>query len=193
MKPAIIVIDMLEDSFSGKHWNPVTPFAEAIVPNINRLTNIARNRNIPVIFSMDSFMHGDFIFQGKMREHSIRGTAGAELYHGLSRTVDDIFSYKRRFSMFFKTDVDQTLRLFKVDTVVLTGINSHWCVLSSAFDALSNDFRAYIIEDCSASYSAEIHRSAMNMYRSNPLYPLFKIVTLEEFLQEMDGTTAASP
>jgi nicotinamidase-related amidase len=78
-----------------------------------------------------------------------------------------------------------------VDTVVLTGINSHWCVLSSAFDALSNDFRTYILEDCSASYSEEIHRAAMNMYRSNPLYPLFKIMTLEEFLKELNETQAA--
>jgi len=191
MNPAIIVIDMLEDSFSGEHRNPVTPFAKAIVPNINRLTDIARSKNIPVIFSMDSFMHGDFIFKGKMREHSIRGTKGADLYHGLSHTDKDIYSHKRRFSTFFKTDVDQTLRLFNVDTVVLTGINSHWCVLSSALDALSNDFRAYIIEDCSASYSEEIHRTAMNMYRSNPLYPLFKIVTLEEFMKELNETQSA--
>lgn len=191
MNPAIIVIDMLEDSFSEEHRNPVTPFAKAIVPNINRLTDIARSKNIPVIFSMDSFMHGDFIFKGKMREHSIRGTKGADLYHGLSQNDKDIYSHKRRFSTFFKTDVDQTLRLFNVDTVVLTGINSHWCVLSSALDALSNDFRAYIIEDCSASYSEEIHRTTMNMYRRNPLYPLFKIMTLEEFLKELNGTQSA--
>ncbi|MFH1079033.1 MAG: isochorismatase family cysteine hydrolase [Pseudomonadota bacterium] len=191
MKPAIIVIDMLEDSFSEEHRNPVTSFAKAIVPNINRLTDIARSKSIPVIFSMDSFMHGDFIFRGKMREHSIRGTKGAGLYQGLSHTDKDICSHKRRFSAFFKTDIDQTLRLFNVDTVVLTGINSHWCVLSSALDALSNDFRAYIIEDCSASYSEEVHRTTMNMYRNNPLYPLFKIMMLEEFLNELNETQSA--
>jgi nicotinamidase-related amidase len=187
MKPAIIVIDMLEDSFSEEHRNPVTPFAKSIVPNINRLTDIARSKNIPVIFSMDSFMHGDFIFKGKMREHSIRGTKGAGLYHGLSHTDKDICSYKRRFSTFFKTDVDQTLRLFNVDTVILTGINSHWCVLSSALDALSHDFCAYILEDCCASYSREIHEATMDIYRNNPLYPLFKILLLDEFLKELDG------
>ena len=191
MKPAIIVIDMLEDTFSEKHRNPVMPFAKAIVPGINRLTDIARNKNIPIIFSMDSFMPGDFIFRGRMREHSIRGTRGAELYRGLSHTDKDIYSHKRRFSAFFKTDVDQTLRLFDVDTVVLAGINSHWCVLNSALDALSNDFRAYILEDCSASYSEEIHKAAINMYRNNPLYPLFKIMTLEEFLKELNETESA--
>jgi nicotinamidase/pyrazinamidase len=135
---------------------------------------------------MDSFLSGDFIFQGKMKEHSIRGTRGAELFHGLSQTDKDIYSPKRRFSAFFKTDIDQTLRLYHVDTVVLTGINSHWCVLSSALDALSHDFRAYILEDCCASYSKEIHETTMNNYRRNPLYPLFKILSLEAFLKEWE-------
>ncbi len=187
MKAAVIVIDMLEDTFSGKHGSTQISFAKGIVPNINRLTGIARDRDMPVIFSMDSFLPGDFIFQGKMKEHSIRGTTGADLYRGLSRSDKDFYSPKRRFSAFFKTDIDQTLRLLGVDTVALAGINSHWCVLSSALDALSNDFRAYILEDCCASYSQEIHETIMNIYRNNPLYPLFKVMALDEFLEELDG------
>ncbi len=186
MKPAVLIVDMLEDSFDEKHKNPVTPFALEIVPRINRLTEIARGKGIPVIFSMDSFLPGDFIFKGKMKEHSIRGTTGAEVYHGLKQEKSDMYSQKRRFSAFFKTDLDQTLRLLGIDTVVLTGINSHWCVLTSALDALANDFRAYIIEDCSASYSRQIHENAMDLYRRNPLFPLFKIMALEVFLKELD-------
>jgi len=186
MKPAVIVIDMLEDSFAVEHRNPVTPFALEIVPNINRLLETARHREIPVIFSMDSFLPGDFIFQGKMREHSLRGTKGADVYHGLSQSSQDIYSPKRRFSAFFKTDIDQTLRLYGIDTVVLTGLNSHWCVLSSALDALANDFRVCLLEDCCASYSREVHETTMNLYRKNPLYPLFKIQRLDEFFKELD-------
>ena len=54
MKPAIIAIDMFEDAFSEKH-NPVTLFARAIVPGINRLTDIARHKDIPITLSMDIF------------------------------------------------------------------------------------------------------------------------------------------
>ncbi len=193
MKPAVLIIDMLEDSFNEQHRNPVTPFALEIVPRINRLTQAARGKGIPVIFSMDSFLPGDFIFKGKMREHSIRGTAGAEVYRGLTQEKGDMYSRKRRFSAFFKTDLDQTLRLHGVDTVALAGINSHWCVLSSALDALANDFRAYIIEDCAASYSRQVHETAMDMYRRNPLFPLFKIMKLDEFLGELGGEPANEP
>ena len=120
-----------------------------------------------------------------MKAHSLRGTPGAEVTDELNQIPTDYYSPKRRFSAFFKTDIDQTLRLLDVDTAVITGINSHWCVLSSALDALANDFHAIIIEDCCASYTREIHETTMNLYRRNPLFPLFRILTLDEFLKEL--------
>ena len=185
MKPAILVVDMIKDTFSEE--SPVAPFARAIIPHINCLTDIARKRNIPVIFSTDSFLPGDFIFGGRMKEHSIRGTKGAEVTDDLIQSKTDIYLPKRRFSAFFKTDLDQTLRLYGVDMVVITGINSHWCVLSSAMDALSHDFRACIIEDCCASFSREVHESIMDIYRKMPLRPLFQVMRMNEFLRELQS------
>ena len=183
MRPAIVVVDMLKDVLLGKH--PIGSYVQSVIPKINKLTDFARSHSFPVAFSMDSFLPGDFIFKGKMKEHSIRGTEGAEVMDDLHQTTTDLYVPKRRFSAFFKTDLDQTLRLYEVDTVVLTGINTHWCVLTSALDALANDFNAVIIEDCCASYKKEIHDSILDVYRSNPLYPLFRILVLEEFLCEM--------
>jgi len=185
MKSAIIIVDMLKDSFNDEHKSPVTPFARAITANINHLTEFARSRSIPVIFATDSFLTGDFIFQGKMSEHSIRGTEGAEVTDELTQRDTDLYLPKRRFSAFFKTDLDQTLRLYGVDTVAVTGLTTHWCVLTTALDAIAHDFRAYIIEDCCASFSKEIHESTLNVYRKNPLYPLFKVLTSGEFVKEL--------
>ena len=183
VRPAIVVVDMLKDVLAGKH--PIGSEVRNIIPKINALTDFARSRSLPVLFSMDSFLPGDFIFKGKMKEHSIRGTEGAEVMAGLHQGPADFYVPKRRFSAFFKTDLDQTLRLHDVDTVVLTGINTHWCVLTSALDALANDFNAVIVEDCCASYKKEIHDSILNVYRTNPLYPLFRILSLEELMHEM--------
>ena len=184
MKPAIVIIDMLRDAVEADAKLPMTNFAQAVCPHINRLTEFARARSIPVIFSMDSFLRGDFIFRGKMKERSIRGTRDAEVTELLIQAPTDIYSPKRRFSAFYKTDMDQILRLYNVDTVILCGINTHWCVLASALDALSNDFRAYIIEDCCATFSREVHETTLNLYRNNPLVPLFKVMTSVDFMKE---------
>jgi len=186
MKPAIVIIDMVKDTLDSSLPLPITPFARAIVPAINRLTEEARKRSIPVIFSTDSFLEGDFIFKGKMKESSIRGTEGAEVSDQLVQAPTDIWLPKRRFSAFFKTDLDQTLRLYGVDTLAVTGVTTHWCVLSTVLDALANDFAAYFIEDGCASHKPEVHEATLNCYRNNPLYPLLQVMTTDEFLQKLD-------
>ncbi|HVO66530.1 MAG TPA: cysteine hydrolase [Syntrophales bacterium] len=185
MKPSIIIVDMLRDTVEADTEIPISKFAKALCPNINHLTEFARASSIPVIFSTDSFLHGDFIFRGKMKERSIRGTRDAEVTDLLIQAPTDIYSPKRRFSAFYKTDMDQILRLYKVDTVAICGISTHWCVLATVFDALSNDFQAYMIEDCCAAFTKEIHEDTVNLYRNNPLFPLLKIITSDEFIKEL--------
>ncbi|HEU18670.1 MAG TPA: cysteine hydrolase [Deltaproteobacteria bacterium] len=183
MKPAVVVVDMLNDAFTT-HGIGMTPEVRLVIDKTNQLTKFARSHSMPVIFAMDSFLRGDFIFRGKMKEHSIRGTNGANVTDKLIQTETDIYLPKRRFSAFFKTDLDQTLRLYNVDIVAISGINTHWCVLTTAMDALAHDFRAYIIEDCCTSYRGEIHTTIVDMYRKNPLHPLFQIMPLDDFINE---------
>jgi nicotinamidase-related amidase len=181
VKTAIIVVDMLKDNIRPGSDAHVDKQALSIIPNINRLTQMARQHNFPVIFANDSFLPGDFIFKGKMKEHSLRGTEGARVTDELDQAEGDIHLPKRRFSAFFKTDLDQTLRLHGVEGVAVSGISSQYCVLSTALDALSHDFCAYIISDCCAGFRADINETTMSLYRKSPLYPMFQIMTLEEF------------
>ncbi|MDI7260340.1 MAG: isochorismatase family cysteine hydrolase [Thermodesulfobacteriota bacterium] len=185
MKPAIIVVDMVKDIFKEGSRLPVTKEAREILPNLQRLLEESRKRGIPVIFACDSFLEGDFIFKGRMKVHSLRGTKGSEVIDDLKPKSADIILPKRRFSAFFKTDLDQTLRLLGVDTIVVTGITTEVCVLATALDGLCHDFSAILLEDCCASRSKEMHQRCLNLYRDFVLYPLLKVMTLEEFLKEI--------
>ncbi len=187
MRAAVLVIDMVKDTLQGEREYPVTPFAKAIVPQINQITDWARSRDFPVVFACDSFLEDDFIFKGKMKPHSLRDTPGSEVADLLDRKEGDVFLPKRRFSAFFKTDLDQTLRNWKVETVIVCGIATHFCVLMTAMDALCNDFKAVIIEDASASYSAEVHSKTLELYRKNPLFPLLQVLKSSELNQKFGG------
>jgi nicotinamidase/pyrazinamidase len=184
LKPAIIVVDMVKDNFHDEDHLPITAQARAMIPALNRLIEESRQREIPIIFACDSFLEGDFIFQGKMKAHSLRGTKGAEVLEDLDQAPSDIFLPKRRFSAFFKTDLDMTLRLLQIDTVAVTGIATHFCVLTTALDALCHDFRAVILEDCSAAPTPEMHQRTLDNYRRNPLYPLLRVMDSAVFLKE---------
>src|SRR4030066_787233 len=187
MKPAIIVVDMLKDTFKEGSQLPITQEARQILPNLQRLLEESRKKGFPIIFACDSFLKDDFIFKGRMKVHSLRGAKGAEVVDDLKPAPTDIILPKRRFSAFFKTDLDQTLRTLGVDTIVVTGITTEVCVLMTAMDGLSHDFSAIILENCTASRSKEFHQECLNLYRDFALYPLLRIMTLEEFLKEVSS------
>jgi nicotinamidase/pyrazinamidase len=185
MKPAIIVVDMLEDNLKESPRNPYLQEGKAVIPNLQRLLEEGRKRGFPIIFACDSFLEGDFIFRGKMKIHSLRGTKGAEVVDDLKPCPTDMVLPKRRFSAFFKTDLDQTLRTLGIDTIIVTGMTTEVCVLMTVMDGLCHDFSAILLEDCSASRNKEFHQGCLNLYRDFALYPLLRIMALNEFLKEV--------
>jgi nicotinamidase/pyrazinamidase len=189
MRPAIIIVDMVKDSFRKEHRLPITQEAQPLIPRINYLLQQGRALGIPIIFACDSFLPDDFIFRGKMKPHSIRGTEGAEVTDQLEVHKEDIILPKRRFSAFFKTDLDQTLRTWGCNTVVVGGITTNVCVLMTAMDALCHDFSAILLEDCCTAHKREVHETTIENYRKFALYPLFRIMTAEEFLREAEAAT----
>ena len=185
MKPAIIVVDMLKDNLKESPRNVYYQEGRTIIPKLQRLVSAGRKKGFPIVFACDSFLEGDFIFKGRMKVHSIRGTQGSEVVDDLKPETTDIVLPKRRFSAFFKTDLDQTLRTLGVDTIVVTGITTEVCVLMTVMDGLSHDFSAILLEDCSASRKKEFHQACLSLYRDFALDPLLRIMNLEEFLKEI--------
>ena len=185
MKPAVIVVDMVKDNFKEGSRLPITQDGRSIIPNLQKLLKEGRQRGFPVVFANDSFLKEDFIFRGRMKTHSIRGTEGAEVVADIEPEPTDVILPKRRFSAFFKTDLDQTLRVFGVDTIVVTGMTVEVCVLTTAMDGLCHDFSVILLEDCTASFNKERHQVCLNLYRDTVLYPLLRVTTLEAFFREL--------
>jgi nicotinamidase/pyrazinamidase len=184
MKPAVIVVDMLEDNYRPDRDG--TREEEKIIGPVRDFLREARKRFMPVIFACDSFLEGDFIFRGRMKPHALRGTDGTRPLADLEPRETDVVLEKRRFSAFFKTDLDQTLRTLGCDTVAVCGIQTQFCVLATVFDALCHDFRTILLEDLSSSHKREVHRAFMNAYRKSLLLPILRVMTSHAFLDELD-------
>jgi nicotinamidase-related amidase len=188
MRPAVIIVDMLEDTY-GKKRNPDREQEKIVIP-VRDFLKKCRAFPLPVIFACDSFLQGDFMFSGRMKAHAIRGTRGAHVLADLEPQSTDTLLPKRRFSAFFKTDLDQTLRTWGIDSVAIGGINTNFCVLATAFDAFCHDFYTIILEDLSAAHTREIHEQFLDAYRYSAIYPSFKVTTSEEFLASLRNEKA---
>ena len=182
MRSAVVIVDMVKDSLELGHYPKVAQRGTAIAPAVNRLIAGARQRDWPVIFTTDSFLENDFIFRGRMKPHSIRGTQGAEVSGLLDRQPQDHWLPKRRLSGFYKTDLDQTLRLMGVERVLVCGLMTPYCVLTTALDAVANDFRAVLVDDASNAIDDATHQGCLEVYRKSPLDPLLTVQTVYQLL-----------
>jgi nicotinamidase-related amidase len=188
-RPALLIIDMVKDNFDEKRGLPITPLAKKIIPNINRLARLFRRHDWPVVFSTDAFHRDDFIFSSRMEAHSLAGTKGAEIIDELDREPDDLWLPKPRFSAFFETHLAAWLKQRQVGLCAVGGIATNFCVLTTALDAICHDFKAFLLEDCAATYSDRLHQQTLALYRRNPLFPLLQVASSAQLIEELDAPT----
>jgi nicotinamidase/pyrazinamidase len=181
----LIVVDMIKDNVNTQRHGLLDREATKLIPNILHLTRTFRRYGEKVIFACDSFMEDDFIFGGQMRPHAIRGTGGDQPIDELEMQPTDLFLAKRRMSSFHKTDLDQTLRTWKIQTVVVCGIVTNVCVLLTVMDAIQNDFRAVMVSDACACHKPEVHEMTLQNYSNLVLYPLIRVMTASEIANEI--------
>lgn len=182
---ALIVVDMVADNVHGPEHASVCRQARAIVPAINALLRAAHARGWSVVFACDSFEADDpFFVRGGLRPHALRGTPGAELVDELERAAGDLVLPKRRLSAFFGTGLHRTLRERGVQTVVVCGVTSLFCVLATALDALSHDLSTVIVEDASAAPRPELHEALLSCYRRSALSPMLRVLTVRQILAD---------
>ena len=65
------------------------------------------------------------------------------------------------------------------------GITTNFCVLTTVMDAICHDFKAVMLEDCTVAAFKEMHAQTLNIYRRNPIFPLFRIMTSAELTTDL--------
>ncbi len=162
MKPALLVIDMLNDFVKG---SLKVPEAEAIIPKIKELIDACRVKGVPVVYVCDSHVKGVDKELEIWGPHAVRGSWGAEVVDELKPTPNDFVVLKRRYSGFFETDLDLLLRELGVETVVLTGVATEICVQHTAADAFFRGYRVIVVKDATAGLTRESHERALEYMR----------------------------
>ena len=186
-RPALLIIDMVKDTFDPKKNFPITLLARRIVEPVKRMAEVFRNHEWPVVFATDAYKEEDFIFKGRMKPYSLEGTAGAEVIEELRKKDGDLWLPKPRFSAFFSTNLDHWLTERGITLCAVAGITTNFCVLTTTLDAICCDFKAVILEDCTMASSEKIHQQTLGAYRKSALYPLLRVATSSDFMAELDA------
>lgn len=183
MRPALIIVDMLEEFVHGRLRSPA---AEAIVPRIKRLLELARSAGVPVIYLADR--HYPFDHELKLwGPHAMANSAEGEIIEELRPPAGAIVLYKRSYSGFRDTGLANILRDLGVDTVMLTGIHTHICVLHTAIDAFYERFNVIVVEDAVAAFDESAHEWGLRHMKEVLGAKLIKLSEAEELILSAKG------
>jgi len=80
----------------------------------------------------------------------IRRTWNTEIIEALKPEAGDIALYKTRYSGFYQTDLDSTLKNLGARFLIVTGCTTSVCVESTIRDAMFRDYSPILLSDCTA-------------------------------------------
>jgi nicotinamidase-related amidase len=160
LRRALVVVDMIEDFVRESGALYCGPSMARIVPVIQRELERARASGEPVVYLKDDHRGDDAEF-AQFPPHAISGTKGAEIVPEVAPRGGEIVVPKRRYSGFFGTDLDITLRERGVDTLRLVGDCTNICVLFTAADARNLGYAVEVVRDGVTSFDLEAHADAL--------------------------------
>lgn len=160
MTRALVVVDMIHDFVHEGGALYCGPSMARIVPVVQAELARARAAREPIVYLTDAHTSDDTEFR-MFPPHAIVGTPGAEIVPELAPGPGDVVIRKRRYSGFFGTDLDITLREKSVDTIRLVGDCTNICVLYTAADARNLGYAVEVVEDGVTSFDEDAHRMAL--------------------------------
>lgn len=137
MKPALMIIDMQKEYYTGPAKDSMNSASEYI----NEVLGYFRKKGLPIIWVQD-------IDKGS---GVVPDTEGFELIELLKKEKNEITIFKEYGNSFNKTDCGAILKKEEVDLIFLTGYCAENCVLSTYRGAQDLDYTPVIVKNGIAS------------------------------------------
>lgn len=183
-KNAFLIIDMQqEDGFALENF-------AAVVANTRAVLDATRQHAIPVIYTRHiNQADGNNLAPGEPMAAdggpaSYRsGSAQVEIIAALAPRSTDKIIDKPRYSAFHHTDLDAQLKCLGVDTLIVSGVLTDVCVLTTVYDAFALGYRIRLLTDACTTTTLAAHFSAL-LIMANWVYSL-ELLTCAELLRAL--------
>ena len=138
-KLALIIIDMQIALVTGAFRE------QEVLERIGHLAERCRAAKVPVIY----IQHNHASFEPMMKDQP-----GWKIHPAIAPQSSDTVIEKQASDAFYRTQLKNTLRSLDIDTVLVTGMQTEYCVDATARSALSHEFNVLLISDCHTTGNA---------------------------------------
>lgn len=170
-RPAIVVVD-----FTYGFTDPQYPTAadmSAQIAATRKLTDLARARGFPVIYTVIAYHPGELDKLSWLKKATgmaalVEGSRLVEIDSATGAQPEDAVVVKKGASAFFGSTLGSLLTGAGVDTVVVTGATTSGCVRATVVDAVQSGFAVLVPHDCCADRAQAPHDA--NLYDMQQKY-----------------------
>ncbi len=174
---ALLVIDM-----QNAYCHPAGSFAKlgldisplrAVIPSCRELIDSAHSAKVPVIYAKyvlrPDYKNGGILVQEiwpalASVNYVAAGSWDAEIVDELTPQSGDFIVEKSRYSAFYSTGLEPILRSLAIDTLVICGVTTHYCVESTARDASQRDYRVFLVKDGTAEVNSAWYEMTLTSF-----------------------------
>lgn len=153
---ALLVVDMIS-CWDFPDAARLLPAAVEVAPRIAALKRRCRATGVPVIYANDNRGRWRSDFGALVALSVACGGPGAAVTNELMPDHDDYFVLKPRQSAFVATPLGQLLEVLRVHRLLVTGVASDQCVLSTATDARMHGLEVVLPRDCTGTQTERRH------------------------------------
>ena len=153
----LVVIDLQRDLCYDERR---LALVQEALPHMLELIAFFHSREMPVYFTKFELSANDPQFERFGDRYCIKGTQGAEFIDEILPVRGSVVS-KTKHSAFFATDLEERLRNEGCDGVVLAGLQTQICILTTAADAYHRGFKVVAASDCVISTRDEVRLEAL--------------------------------
>ena len=160
-RPALIVVDMIK-GFTDPACPLGTECPDVVAAN-GRLVDAFHNEGLPVIYTTVVYRNESQarVFRDRIAALNVLTPESpwVRVDHRLEVRREDALIEKQWASAFHKTMLDDYLRGFGVDSLVVTGLTTSGCVRATAVDGIQYDYRVVVPREAVGDRNAEAHEA----------------------------------
>jgi len=140
---AVLIVDAQLCAFDGVRSAPCHE-ASVLLDNLVLLTKTAGENSVPVIFIQHCGLPGQLYAEG---------TGQWKIHPAISPTPNKMVVQKTQSNSFDGTELEQVLQKLGVETVIVCGLQSEFCVSNTCMGALELGFNVEVIVDAHSTWS----------------------------------------
>lgn len=185
-RTALVLIDLQKESKFG-----IDDIA-SITSRTQSLISACREEGMPVIYTRHinredavGLAGGEPVDDSGKPLYYASDSENKEVLDGIQPQEGDIVIDKYRWSGFYQTPLDIMLKSLNVDHLIIGGLVTDGCLMTTVFDGYFRDYNIHLVKDICNTSSEGAHMASL-LIMANWVYGI-KIYDAEEMMKKLKG------